>query len=360
MIMNKKYISFFLFIFIIFAFYFLYENKSALSNEVRIGYFHGGRVNKIFQAYMNGYFEEEGVNIKLYTKFLHSPELIELPDTIEQFKKLSNSRGDKDQFGKMSGIEIVAKIIDGELDGGTIGESSFVASIAKGLPIIAVAQLGYDSVPGKAILIRSDIKINSVEDLKGKTLISRRAGPGDAIFLREFLKSVNLDPEKDITVIDQVNDDKYLNEVLQNKEVDGGLYHLLGAKKLVESNVAYVYRPMDWMNSQLSHAVLVFHKDYLEKYPNNVSKIIRGYMRRVEYEKNLPDLEKDRSWDKSFMMEGEFQGMKIPKYDLPPLVRVQLLKEMQDLLFEYGEIDEKIDINKYVDNSLVEKIYEKF
>lgn len=325
------------------------------NNPVRIGYFHGGRVNKIYQAYVNQYFEKEGVNVKLYTKFLHEEEIFEVPKTHEERKKMSKDK----YFGKMSGIEIVEKIMEGKLDGGTIGESSFVLSINNGLPIVAVAMLGYDAIPGKAIIIRSDIKIDSPEDLKGKTLISRRAGPGDVIFLKEFLEDEGLDPDKDITIIDQVNDDDYLYRWLQEKKVEGGLYHLLGARKLVLSDVAYIYRPMNWMNSQLSHAVLVFHKDYLENHKEEVQKVVTAYMKRIAYEKNLPEEEKDSSWDKAFMMVGKFEGMSIPQYNLPPKLKSNLLEEMQDLLLKYNEIEKKINIEEYLDYSFVDRAMEE-
>ena len=185
----------------------------------------------------------------------------------------------------MSGSELIDRMVAGDFDGGTIGESSFVYAVNKRIPIIAVAMLGYDSAPGKAILMRKGVKVNKPQDLKGKTLISRRAGPGDAIFLREFIESIGLDPVKDLKIIDQVSEDDADNWIKDGR-IDGGLYHLVQAKKLVESGAAYVYRPMDWMDSRLSHAVLVFRKDYLDGHRAQVQKIVNAYVKRVKYEKN--------------------------------------------------------------------------
>lgn len=327
------------------------------AQEIKIGYFHGGRVNMIYRTHINGYFDKEDIQVKLYTMDLRGDEVILVPKSHAEFEKLSE---DKISLGKIRGTEIVEKIVSGEFDGGTIGESSFILSISEGLPIVVVAWLGYDRTPGKAILIRSDlkVKVNSPDDLRGMTLVSRRAGPGDAIFLREFLEDINLDPEKDVTIIDQVDED-YVKKWLEEGEIDGGLYHLAAARTLVQDGTAYVYRPMDWMDSQLSSAVLVFHKDFVEDYPDQVQKVVNAYMKRIKFEKELPEEEKDRSWDKGLMMVGEFEGMSIPYYDYPPLVRIGLLEEMQDLLLKYNEIDEKIDLSEFIDNSFVEKIYEE-
>lgn len=171
--------------------------------------------------------------------------------------------------------------------------------------------------------------------------------------MREFIKDIGLDPDNDLTIIDQVYEDdgeKWLRE----KVIDGGLYHLGATRALVLSGDAYVYRPMDWMNSQLSHSLLVFHKDYLESHKEEIQKIINAYMKRIVYENNIPEEEKDRSWNKGLMMDGEFQGVHIPIYDMPPKIRVGLLDEMQDLLLEYGEIDKKVDIKNFIDHSFIE------
>jgi len=323
------------------------------SRPVRIGYFHGGRVNMIYRTLIHDYFDEGGVAVELYTRFLKEEELFKVPRTHRETNKMwADDIELGNLFGKMRGTEIVDKIMAGELDGGTIGESSFIASIAKGQPIVAVAMLGYDAVPGKAIIMRSDVVINSPDDLKGKTLISRRAGPGDAIFLREFLKDVDLVPGQDLTVIDQVDEDDAENW-LKEKKIDGGLYHLTSVRHLALDGTAYVYQPMNWMDSALSHALLVFHKDYIQNHREEVQRVVDSYVRRIAYERELPEEQKDRSWDKGLMVEGKFQGMEIPSYDLPPKIRVDLLEEMQDLLLTYGEIDKTIDIRAFIDESFV-------
>ena len=324
--------------------------SNAKEKAVRIGYFQGGRVNMIYRAHINGSFSREGVIVKLYTKDLKGEKLYEVPQSNDEMKRLSKG---KLNFGKISGTEIVDRMLAGDLDGGTIGESSFVYAVNKHMPIVAVAMLGYDSVPGKAIIMRKGVKINKPGDLKGKTLISRRAGPGDAVFLREFIESIGLDPKKDLKIIDQVSEDDADNWIRDGK-IDGGLYHLVQTKKIVESGDAYVYRPMDWMDSRLSHAVLVFRKDYLDGHRPEVQKIVNAYVKRVAYEKKLPKSERDKSWDKGLMMEGEFEDMSIPAYDMPPRLRPELLQKMQDLLLKYGEINRKADLTKHLDYSFVE------
>lgn len=329
----------------------LFSGKDVTPNEeVRIGYFLGGRTNLIYRAYINGYFDKEGVDVRLYTKYLRDPEVFEISKDVRTVDGVIGK-----SFGKMSGIEIVEGIMRGDFDAGTIGESSFVSSISKGLPLVAVAQLGYEEAPGKAIVMRTDVVITSLEDFKGKTLISRRAGPGDSIFLREFIRDIGLDAE-DIDIIDQVDEIDATNWI-KSGEIDGGLYHLRTARRLVKGGYAYIYRPMDWMNSWVSHSVLVFRKEYAEDNPENVQKVVNAYMKRVRYEKDLLDSEKDSSWDRAGGMVGEFMGMQIPAYDTFPRVSIGILNEIKRLLFAYGKIENDVDIKNYIDNRFVERIY---
>lgn len=122
-------------------------------------------------------------------------------------------------------------------------------------------------------------------------MVSRRAGSGDKIFLLEFLRSEGL---------------------------------------------------LDWLNPELSHALLIFRKDFVRNHPEAVTNII---MRN--------------SLKKALQMPTDFQEMDFPQYDLPPLVSLDLLEEMQGLLLPYKEIGRKVDLRLSIDNSFVNKVCEE-
>ncbi len=69
-------------------------------------------------------------------------------------------------------------------------------------------------------------------------------------------------------------------QAFKEKKIDGGFFHLVRVKILTEENLAYVYRPMNWVDPELSHALLVFNADYLEKNRARVKDIVRVYMER--------------------------------------------------------------------------------
>ena len=346
------------------------------NREIRIGYFHGGRVFVPYRAYVydsnthlmrekdekykTNYFEQEGVNVKLYSQNMLEDDWSEVPKHHEDMILRYGSN----LFGKVTGTRIIEAVDEGILDGGTPGESSFVQKVVAGSPMVAVALLGHDTneAPGKIIVLRNDLIINSPEDFKGKVFGTRRAGPGDRIILSEFFKSIGLDPETDVIIQDQVPDNEQI-PLLKSGKLDGGLFHLLKVPKVIAEDVGYIYRTMDWMNAEVSHALLVFRKDFIEEYPEEVQKIVTAYVKRIKYESSIPEKERrslTHPGDNLGLQLGfQLEGSSIPVYDYPPLVRMELLQEVQDLLFEYGEIDRKIDLAEVVDNSFVERAVNK-
>lgn len=326
-----------------------------LTRPVRIGYFHGGRVHGLYRAYVYNYFDEENVPVELYSQYLNDDAFLLVPK--EHRHMMKNAEND---FGKVTGLRIIKAIENGTLDGGTPGESSFVEAVNKGSPIVAVAMLGHDvkDKPGKAFLLRKDVVINSPDDFKGKKFGTRRAGPGDRIFLCEFFKSIGLNPDKDVTIVDQISDDQ-LSRLISEKKIDGALYHLHAGISEIKSGLVYLYRPMDWIDPEISHALLVFRKDFVKNHPKEVQSVIRGYMKRIKYEHTLPEEKRLESKDFGLQMLLYYKGMSLPQYNYPPFVKIDLLNQMQDLLFSYKVINHKKDLNKFIDNSFVEKIYEE-
>lgn len=354
---KMKIISFFIVILGIIAF-FLIQSKNPhpaeVKAEVKIAYFHGGRTMLLYRAYINDEFEKEGISVKLITKNLKDSEYYVLSKNYEDIKT-------KKLQGKARGGELINEALDENADAATPGESSFIEAVRKGSPIVAVAELGHDTKdqPAHAIIFRKDVIVKSPGDIKGKVLNTRRAGAGDKVFLEEFLSQNGLDPQKDVTLIDQVEDDES-HKGLINGTFDGGFYHLMTVQSLVKNGDAYVYRKFNWVNPEISQALLVFRKDFVKKHPEEVKNVIRAYMKRIRYEHALPREERlkdpGEGYQKGLQMAKDFQGMNLPQYDDPPLVQIDLLEKMQDLLLKHGALDKKADISSFVDNSFVEEI----
>ena len=334
---------------------------------VRIGYFLGGRTALFYRAYINRDFDKEGVNLILCTKAIRDERIFDMPKDHKQVKEFYY--GKIKNYGRVEGTRIIEDMVKNRLQGGTVGESSFVLAVAQGAPIVAVAMLGHDGKtnPGKAIIVRNGCIIKRPEDFRGKTLVSRRAGPGDAIFLKEFVRHLGLDPGKDVKIIDGV-DDKETIRLLKHKKIDGGFYHVRHIYALIERDkAAYVYETMDkWMDPEISQAVLVFRKDFAAEHPEIVGKIVKTYMKRIASEGKLSQEEK-LAYARDYNMETHredlmeqrslwYEGMDLPQCDYPPYLQIGQLNQIQDLLLKYNYIRQKADLVPFINNSWVNKI----
>ncbi|HDZ55519.1 MAG TPA: ABC transporter substrate-binding protein [Pseudomonas xinjiangensis] len=90
-----------------------------------------------------------------------------------------------------SGTDLIKAIVGGQLDTGVLGFTNAVAWASKGanLKVVGGAQRGYHS-----ILVREETGIETVADLKGKTLASQRQGStADAVLRGVTLKGANLE-----------------------------------------------------------------------------------------------------------------------------------------------------------------------
>lgn len=340
------------------------EESSALKSNksIKIGFFYGGRVNVIYRAFVDGYFDREGIKAELITRLEDREGWFSMPQSYGMTKEILDTSNPL-VFGRATGIEIIENMEKGVFVGGTVGESSFIYACVKGSPIQAVALLGHDSVerPGKCLVVRNGIAIKNPQDFKGKRIASRRAGPGDAIYVKEFCSSIGLDPENDVTIIEQIPSGQ-LNEYLRTGQADAALYHMYAVAPVEKAGIGYIYRPMDWMNPELAQAVLVFRKDFIEKHPELVEKFVLGYMKRLKFEKKVtvPDKEKLlHTNDLGTKIKYHYKNLSMPVYDYPPLVRLDLLTEMQQLLFKYKEIEKKVDLKRFINNDFVKRAYDQ-
>ena len=331
--------------------------------EMRIGYFHGGRVFVPYRAYVFGEFDRAGLNVGFYTATAKdgAEGLLFVPKNVVEVQSIR----DKDPlFGRFTGREILENIMAGKLDGGAIGESSFIEAAEKGLPIVAVAKLGHDTkeTKGKAIIVRNGSGITQPKDFIGKTIISRDAGPGDATFLREFFDSIGINPD-DVNILDYAHPN-YMMESLMEEEADGGYYHHMTVKKVVEKGLAKIYQPFDWVNPELSHALLVFRKDYYNSHKKEIKKFVEVYSDRIKYEEENPEEDYYRQngvEERGLQTHLRFAGMDIPRFTYPPVIDIDLLNQMQDLLQKHKQVEyPPVDLAPYIDESLLlEVIKEK-
>lgn len=345
------------------------QGNQGLSKPIRIGYFHGSRFYPFFRAFKNNYFEEKGIKVELFKNLEIDRSLVRVGEKRLKDNSLNRSPSDA---RVLSGIEFVDEIAKGNLEGACLGSVSFIYAIQKNIPILAVANLTHSDPnrPSGGIVMRKDIRIDSIEDLKGKRIgISRRSESGIDLFLRVFLKNLGLKNDE-IEIVDLssffenlrfskvhgVSSIDKVYDLLNSGEVDGYFFrHYLLIKKAITDGYAYLYRKFDWPESRLAFSVLVFRKDFADTHFNDLKKLVSAYEESLKGKReDISEMDKEIIEEFRFQMESEFMGMGPPVADNPPVVRQDLLNELQNLMFEHGFIKNKVNIEDYVDERFVD------
>jgi NitT/TauT family transport system substrate-binding protein len=116
------------------------------------------------------------------------------------------------------GLDVMQAIIAGELDVGTTASEAAISGRAGGAPIYVVAGFAKG---GARLVSRTDLKLGSVKDLKGKKVGVTRGGIQEVLLMAELQKnglSADSAPGKDVQLIYLAYAD--LNQALLGKNID--------------------------------------------------------------------------------------------------------------------------------------------
>jgi NitT/TauT family transport system substrate-binding protein len=191
--------------------------------------------------------------------------------------EMSVARG----FGSFASAQSIAA---GTFDCGLSAAPAMTLSIAKGLPLIALATIDYDAMMGVGVLADSPIK--EPRDLAGKKIASVPTS-GEFPFLPAYAQKVGLD----LGTVESVHvDNKVLERVLEEKQVDAitnfaaTSYAMLLVKGL----------PTRWMLYSKAgiknhgHTIAVT-KDTLAKDPAFCEAMVEGLLEGVAFVLTNPD-----------------------------------------------------------------------
>ena len=337
----------------------LFKNFATLddTNRVGVAYFLGGRTAIMYRPYLDKKFQSTGVKVELYSKSLYDRKGKGFLKHRDYYRIPEEHVFTDSQF-KATGIELIELMMASANIGASIGETAFIQGITRKVPMVAVAELGFDAkeTPGHAMVLCQNHPYNKPEDLKGLKFGSRRSAGGDELFMREFFSSIGLDPNKDIKVFGNMPDDK-LGRKIQSGELDGMYAHLMSIPEMPKH--CRVIRKLDWINPEVSSALLVFPKEWLAKNRENVKKMLKVLVEQIAFEhKMTKDERRKKEWKnrKGIEIEMDTVDMQLPKVRALPTVRVEMLNTIRDLLKKHKVSDPPSDIENYVDNSLLEEI----
>jgi ABC transporter, substrate-binding protein, aliphatic sulfonates family len=204
----------------------------------------------------------------------HAPALIGVHEGIFA-KDLGKTALKTEQFN--AGPAEIEALSAGAIDAAFVGPSpainSFAASGGQSLRVIAGATNG-----GAALVVRNGIQ--SVSDLKGKTLATPQLGNTQDVALRTYLAKNGLKAPitggGDVTITP--TDNAQTLQLFKQGKLDGAWLPEPWVSRLVIEGGAHVLvdEKTQWKNGAFPTTVLVVSTDFLKKHPATVARLVNG------------------------------------------------------------------------------------
>ena len=227
----------------------LWTTPLGAADRIRIGYSSiSGAYIGLWVAHDGGYFAREGLD----------DQMILIP----------------------SGTQLAQVTVAGEIDIGLLNGSSAMAAALQGADLKVIGNAGNKMI--FSLYVRPEIK--TVEALRGKKIGITRYGSAPDISIRYALKKYNLNPEKDLTLI-QLGFMATVAGGLNGGSIDGGVVspptqfavEKLGFKELIN---------ITDMDFAFPNPSLVAVGTILKSRPEVINRFMRAYARGIQRAKN--------------------------------------------------------------------------
>ena len=189
--------------------------------------------------------------------------------------------------------EIVPQIVQGNVD--IVAVPSNLAAVLyqktqKNVSVLAVNTLGV------LYLVENGESIQSVEDLKGKTIYASGKGATPEYALEYVLSANGIDPEKDVTIEYKSEHAEVVAALANDQTAAGLLPQPFVTTALMKNDSLRVALDLNqlWQDgvsddSQLVTGVVVVRNDYLKEHEADVDAFMDAYQASVEFVNSDPD-----------------------------------------------------------------------
>jgi len=224
--------------------FFLWITQVSAADRVRIGYSSiSGAYTPIWVAHDAGYFAKEGLQ----------DDIILIP----------------------SGTQLAQVTVAGEIEIGSLNGSSAIAAALQGADLKIIGNSGNKMV--FSLYVRPEIK--SVEALKGKKIGITRFGSAPDISVRYALRKYNINPDKDLTLI-QLGFMATVAAGLQGGSIEGGVVSPPTQFAVDKAGFKELISITD-MDFAFPNPALVAVGPIIRSKPDVINRFIRAYVRGI-------------------------------------------------------------------------------
>lgn len=249
----------------------------------------------------------------------------------------------KIQHFQTGGPEALAAVAGGDIDMGIFG-SPVLVGISKGVPIKDVAAPVSKEVDFQ-LVATNDIK--SVQDLKGKTIVTGAVGSGPHTAIRKILAANHI-KESEVKIVNSGGAD--MRMILESGQVSAVVTSEPTVSQIALEGKGHTIAKAADVYGKYQHSHFFASLKLIEEHPDVVRSVIKAYSEAVTYAKEHPDewidyASQKLGLDKSLLKS--YYDQNVPNWDEKLRVDVDGLLGAVSLLKETGDIDP--DFNPTID-----------
>lgn len=250
------------------------------------------------------------------------------------------------------GAEATAGVVSGQVDMGSYG-TPILTGISKGVGMKIVASPPVKENPFYLVARQG---INSVEELRGKTVATGAFGGGNHQSLVKILEHNGL-KESDVKVVATGGADEYM--ILQSGKTDAVETSEPVVSRLVADGIGTVLEKAANVYGDYQHSYVFATTDFIDKHPEAVRNFLKASRESHEYARdNFEELVAKGStlvkMDENVIRE--FYKADIAQWDLSFEVNVTGAANAVKIIQDLGEIDKSVnfDPDTWIDSSFLE------
>ena len=184
--------------------------------------------------------------------------------------------------------QVMEAMAAGELDAGALTPAHYLIAVDKGVKMTAVALLSGWNRPTSSYMVRVDSGLQTVQDLRGKTIGVNNYGGVFDIYLRHVLDKNGMDSKKDVKIVEVPISNIY--PALSTKQIDVGAVPALfvpmaDARFKGQFKVLFDFRDVPDIKDrpQINQLVLAVTDDYLKKQRPTLKTFLQRYLDAVRW-----------------------------------------------------------------------------
>ncbi|MGO4889414.1 ABC transporter substrate-binding protein [Anaerobacillus sp. MEB173] len=243
----------------------------------------------------------------------------------------------------------------GQLDAGSLGQGASMLAHAQGIDLKVVTVMSKDTPDvgfNTSFMALEESEIESIEDLKGKTIgISDFRAPAD-LWTRSALRSAGLDPDKDVKFA--ITPIPAMTEAVKSKRIDVGMFpQPFFAEAEASGEFKTIFTSKTGIPLDEDFLVIFFDPTFITENENAVRDFLADYKAVVDYYVENGEEARQMIIDAGKVQADPAIYLSMEDNNRSVYLDIEGWEAVQEIMVNDGWLDAPFELNELLDTSLL-------